>query len=614
MTVGASTTLRDLDGAENPVDETRNQTASAKKRPPRKKKKKNKLRRLFDLHYWVGFHLAVVMVVVLFTGTFATISNELDWLTQHDMRVSPDGEKVSLDEMLDAVQAHEPNATVLGISEMMGDHFAYRVPVITDNATQDFIHVNQWTGEVTGRTPYFTIQRFFRDLHRYLFMPKSIGLTLVCSMAIILSISLYTGLKTTRNWRTVMTRIRVSKGARVAVTDAHKTFGLWSIWFFVLMITTGIWYYAEFLGKDFEPGRPDGVKNITQFADDVITNPSADEIVRIAQAAYPELKISSVNYSLTAGAPITVTGKAGNPIVRKRANAVYIDPVTLDVLDVRRSKDLPALQWTNQIADPLHFGDFGGLPVKLIWFVFGLFMTGLSVSGVWMTWKRLKSRGASRMQLAVLPVLVISAFFASLSFGLSKLPIFAGLNPIPYVLFIAGLFLAAFAALCMWWLRKRFQKGKVLTFKNSLIALLTLFLGAGAAHATLFQYPFKATPELALGTIQSGPIVAQLYLAQSDDLEFDGNARFLITSDALKGTLTETGRINLKRMTVELLKDGDVLDTGEKPIQKRIPFLAAAFPVYLALPSQQLAEATELRASFEMHSGSEYAVTWSLAE
>ena len=57
------------------------------------RKKKSARRRLYDLHTWVGFHLAVIMAVVLFTGTFATVSNELDWLTQHDMRVSPDGEK-----------------------------------------------------------------------------------------------------------------------------------------------------------------------------------------------------------------------------------------------------------------------------------------------------------------------------------------------------------------------------------------------------------------------------------------------------------------------------------------------------------------------------------------
>lgn len=310
---------------------------------------------------------------------------------------------------------------------------SWLVTVFDDNATLRFIHVNQWTGEVTGQTPYFTVQRFFRDMHRYLYMPKIVGLTLVCSMAIILSISLYTGLKTSRNWRTLMTRIRFSKGARTAIGDAHKAAGLWSIWFFVLMISTGLWYYAEFLGKDFDPASPDSVVNMKEVTSDVIVTPPVDEIIGIAQAAYPELNIKGLNFSVLPGKAIRVIGNAGNPIVRNRANAVYIDPTTLEVLHVSRSRELPPVQWTNQIADPLHFGAFGGLPVKLIWFTFGLFMTGLSISGVWLTWRRLKSSGASRMQLAAMPLLVVSAIFASLTYSLSKQPILAGISPIPYV-------------------------------------------------------------------------------------------------------------------------------------------------------------------------------------
>jgi uncharacterized iron-regulated membrane protein len=34
------------------------------------------------------------------------------------------------------------------------------------------------------------------------------------------------------------------------------------------------------------------------------------------------------------------------------------------------------------MADPLHFGTFGGVWTKLVWFVFGLAMTSLAVSGV----------------------------------------------------------------------------------------------------------------------------------------------------------------------------------------------------------------------------------------
>ncbi|MEM6947520.1 MAG: PepSY domain-containing protein [Pseudomonadota bacterium] len=577
---------------------------------PRKKKSARK--RLYELHTWVGFHLAIIMVVVLFTGTMATVSNELDWLTQHDMRVSPGTEKVSYDEMLEAVRAYDPSATILGVEHMMGDHFAYRVPVFDENATQKFIHVNQWTGEVTGQTPYFTLQRFFRDLHRYLYMPKIVGLTLVCSMAIILSISLYTGLKTSRNWRTLMTRIRFSKGPRTAIGDAHKAAGLWSIWFFVLMISTGLWYYAEFLGKDFEPPVPDELRNISAFSSDVIVDPPAEEILRVAKAAYPELNVTAFNFSMGEGSAIRVMGKVGNPIVRQRANAVYLHPETLEVLYIKRSRDLPAVQWTNQIADPLHFGDFGGLPLKLVYFVFGLFMTGLSVSGVWLTWRRLKSRGASSMQIAAMPLLVISGLFASITYSLSNLPVFAGLNPMPYVWFVVGIFLAGGTLLCAWWLSRRVRRGAVFTFKNAAISVLTLAMGAGAAHATLIQNPHRPQDELVLARLGDGPVQADAFLQRGRDGQPTGQVRFVIVQGASAEDPMEAGRLNLKTMAVHLLDESGVLGSEEDPAQRRFRVAAVLQPAFLRLSAAELEAATHMRATFEMQTGATYELTWEI--
>ncbi|MEM9667775.1 MAG: PepSY-associated TM helix domain-containing protein [Pseudomonadota bacterium] len=581
------------------VAERFKKTDEASNPPP---KKKSKRRKLYDLHTWVGFHLAVVMVVVLFTGTFATVSNELDWLFQHDMRVVPDGEKVSWQEMLEALEASNPTATVAGISQMEGDHFAYRSQVLKETGVFKFVHVNQWTGEVTGETGYFTIQRFFRDLHRYLFLPKTFGLTIVCSMAIILGISLYTGLKTSRNWRTLMTRIRFSKGARTAIGDAHKAVGLWSIWFFVLMISTGLWYYAEFLGKGFEPAAPQTRTDLAEVSRDITENPSLTDVMNVVKAAYPELEIKGFTFSVTAGSPIVVSGKAGNPIVRSRANAVYVHPETLEVIEVRRSKDLGWLQWLNQIADPLHFGSFAGLPIKLIWFVFGLFMTGLSVSGVWLTWRRLKSRGASWMQIAILPVLVISALFCSFHITLSQLPIVAGMNPLPHAWFITGVFLAAGALLFALWLRRRFRTGRWLTLKNAAISILSITMMAGAAHATLLQNPFKQKEEAGLGMIEAGPVRAELYLRHSPHGIPDGDVRITVSSD--------TGRLNLTNMTIRLLKSGEELGSEEDRVEKNFQFLAVTQLAFLDLPRESLLEATDIEATFEMKTGNQYSVTW----
>lgn len=381
---------------------------------PRPKKKTARKRR-YELHTWVGFHLAVLTTLILATGTIATVSNEIDWLVQHDMRVSPDGDKASWAEMTEAVQAAIPDGRIARIKAMEGDHFAYRADVTDSFGQRIFVHVNPWTGEVTGTTHPLTVQRFFRDLHRYLFMPNFIGLPLVCSMAFILAISLYTGLRTSRNWGTLMTRIRFNRGARIAVGDAHKAAGLWGSWFFIVMIVTSLWYLAEFGaqagGGQFQPERPAlSAERLADFGD-VVPQRSTDEIVAAAQAAYPELRITEIQYPFSPDGTLAVLGRVGNPILRDRANGVFLDPVSLEPLTVQRSSEIGWVAWLNETADPLHFGFFGGLPTKLIWFVFGVFMTGLSVTGVWLTWKRLKSSRVSSAQFATLPILLVSMVF-----------------------------------------------------------------------------------------------------------------------------------------------------------------------------------------------------------
>jgi uncharacterized iron-regulated membrane protein len=407
--VGAEAILRRVRGKQSSATATAAQPAT---------KPKSNRRKLFDLHAWLGFHLALLMTIVLATGTIATVANEIDWLIQDDMRVTPDGGMVSWGEMEAAVNAFRPDGQIVTFGPMAGDHFAWRARVAYPSGGYEFVHVDQWTGEVTGTTHALTVQRFFRDLHRYLFMPNFIGLPLVTSLAFVLAISLYTGLKTARNWKTLMFRLRLNKGSRIAVGDAHKAAGIWASWFFLVMIVTGVWYLFEFgtyvtTGEALEPDRPSVTAERAAEFGTVIDDRPLGEVIAAAQSAFPNLKITEVQYPRSATSAFIVLGTRINPALRQRANRVFLDPESLEVIKVQRAEDIGSLAYLNEMADPLHFGSFGGLPTKAIWFVFGLAMTGLSITGVWLTWQRMKAKAPSTAQLATLPVLIISLAFAT---------------------------------------------------------------------------------------------------------------------------------------------------------------------------------------------------------
>ncbi|MEO9600361.1 PepSY-associated TM helix domain-containing protein [Parasphingorhabdus sp.] len=383
----------------------------------RKKPVKSKRKKQYELHTWVGFHLAFIMSLVLFTGTVATLSNEIDWMINDDMRVTPGTEMVSWGAMEKAVREHSPDGNIASIYTMGPGYFAYRASVFDEFNKLTYVHVNQWTGEITGETHPLTVQRFFRDLHRYLFMPNYLGLPVVGSLSFILLISLYTGLKTTRNWRTVMMRVRRDRGVRIMVGDLHKAAGIWGSWFFIVMAVTGLWYLTEFgyavAGERMEAERPDVTEQRTARRGMVLQDRPLQEVVTVAKKALPELQITGVQYPLRSNQVFTVLGVRDNPLLRDRANRVFIDPIDLSVIKAQPEENISTVAYLNEMADPLHFGTFGGLTTKIIWFIFGISMTGLSITGIWLTWRRLKSKAVTKAQFATLPILLLSLLFFS---------------------------------------------------------------------------------------------------------------------------------------------------------------------------------------------------------
>ncbi len=351
------------------------------------------------------------MSLVLLTGTIAVFSDEIDWLVQDDIRVTPGETMVGWGGLERSVREAIPDDHgIVTIQSSAGDRTAWRFLVSRTDATPYYVNIDQWTGEITGTSSTLTVQRFLRDLHRYLFMPGVIGLPIVASLGFVLLISTYTGLKTAGRLRTTAMRLRTNRGSRILIGDAHKAVGIWASWFILLIAITGAWYLAELISSaadaPFEPDRPElSESRLAEIGE----NPqvvSADRIIRAASAEYESWEPDVIIYPQSETGVVMVTGRAIDLLVRTRANSVFIDPYDGSIIETRRSEELGAIAYLNELADPLHFGDVGGLTTQVIWFVFGVGMTGLSITGVWLTYRRLKGVLVSKTQIATMPVLL----------------------------------------------------------------------------------------------------------------------------------------------------------------------------------------------------------------
>lgn len=343
------------------------------------------------VHSWAGLKLSIFMTFILATGTLAVLAHEFDWMVTPAMRVAPQAApQVSIGQIAAAAQADVPGGRLQAVYMPIDPWFAAEVWVDRGKKRIERVYVNPWTAEVTGHGGWANIHRFLRQTHRHLMLPVKYGVPIVCSLSFLLLASLITGLVTYKKfWRGFVRNPHWSGGARRLSGDLHRLGGLWSLWFVALMIATGLWYLVEELGGNAPP-HPQPPKLKAELS--APAGPELDALVARAQAAYPNLRITEVRFPTAKGARgLVVQGQADALLVRDRSNAVWVNPADGKVLMVAKGETLNVHQRISEMADPLHFGTWGGLPVKLVWFVFGVIMTGLSVTGVMIYSLRLKA-------------------------------------------------------------------------------------------------------------------------------------------------------------------------------------------------------------------------------
>lgn len=335
----------------------------------------------------------LLMFVICWSGTVAVLAQEIDWLLNPLLRVTPQAQPASWGELHDAVRAAYPGATALALEAPRGPRFA--AVAVLDTPAQAYLRVylDPYRAEVLGQTSFFNVQRFFRSLHMSLFDPfgRMWGYWLVSAFGFALLALAITPLVFYRRWwRGFLILPHSGPRARTTWSNVHRAFGVWGLAFTLLMGVTGAWWTFEYAGVDLGYPEPPAAVLSTAPAQPL------DVLVAAAARHWPALDLRTIYVpDAGSGEPLQVIGQADAWLVRDRANWIRLDPASGAVLGEQRGERLPwPARWIDTV-DPLHFGDFGGVAVKLVWFAFGLALSAMCLTGAYLHYQRLSAGGAS---------------------------------------------------------------------------------------------------------------------------------------------------------------------------------------------------------------------------
>ncbi|QXI35527.1 PepSY-associated TM helix domain-containing protein [Pseudomonas promysalinigenes] len=376
-----------------------------------KSPKKSKSKLWFLVHSWLALPIWFFVLIVCFTGMLAVVSQELVWLANPDVRASkPDdnAERLTFQQVLDALHQAEPDMAVNTLSQPDGSHFALTARVTYPDGSSPMLYVNPYTGAIQGKMPDFNFEAFTRALHGWWLVPFTNGFSwgwyMVSLLGLPMLASLITGLVVYKKfWKGFFKPLRTGHGPRIFWGDLHRLAGVWSIWFIAVISITSIWFLIRAILFDnqitisSEPIVPVIAREQVPQTLDGSPAPriDLDEAARIAGLAIPSLDITSVSLPATAYSHIEMGGRGWYPLMFQSAS---VNPYTRQVDSQFLLSDRSALEFVTESMRPLHTGDFGGLPIKLIWFFFGLVLTLMVFSGLLIWTKRTAQATAATLK------------------------------------------------------------------------------------------------------------------------------------------------------------------------------------------------------------------------
>lgn len=364
--------------------------------------KKSRSKIWFLVHSWLAMPVWFFMLIICATGTLATISQEIVWLANPDIRASKpsaDAQRLSYGQVLEAIRRAEPEILVQSINRPQEDHFALDARVSYPDGTSPTLYVNPYTGAIQGVSPQFDFRQFTRALHGWWLVPFTNGYSwgwyLVSLMGLPMLASLITGLVVYKKfWKGFFKpTLRLRHGARIFWGDFHRLSGIWSIWFIAIISITGVWFLIQALLADNHVSiSTEGIPPVVAREEVPLVASGAsvpridiDQAIEIAGQNIPGLEASFVGLPGNAYSHVSVWGRGWYPLMFQGAS---VNPYSGNVDHTRLLSDRSALEFVTESMRPLHTGDFGGLWLKLVWFVFGLILSMMVLSGLLIWSKR----------------------------------------------------------------------------------------------------------------------------------------------------------------------------------------------------------------------------------
>ena len=359
----------------------------------RKKSGKNDKKLLWRIHHWAGLYFGIVIGVLSLTGALAVFIPEIDLFIQkqyYSVSSTPSAQ-LNINRSVERVKMQYPGMSGLLVDlpeekgQVAGLNFFVKGETKAD-LQRYYFFVDAGADLIVGsRNQQNSLANYLRQIHVRLY-DGFWGRQLVGLAGIALLVLAVTGLLIYGDFmkRQPYPKVRNGRGLRIVFADWHKILGISALAFNLVIAITGAWLGLQpklMTWFDIETPNNFEAPEIISPEDDKTRVIQWNEVLAAGKREFADLNPTMMQSSEDGSGTVTLVGNIRGQVYERNANMLVLSKGDLKSVFKYDIREQPFSHKFYYVQEALHFGNFGGLGLKILYAILGLTSGFLSISG-----------------------------------------------------------------------------------------------------------------------------------------------------------------------------------------------------------------------------------------
>ncbi len=348
------------------------------------------------VHKWSSLVCTIFMLLLCLTGLPLIFGHEIGHLLGDEVeppRMAADTPLASMDAVIASAKARYPNDVVQYVFKEPDESTFWfvsmgKTPLDDDNK---YLMIDSRTAKVLDEPKFDEgFMHIMLRLHVDLFAGLP-GMLFLGLMGFLMVISVVSGavLYAPFMRRIAFGEIRKNRTAKLKRLDTHNFLGVVTlVWVFVVGLTGVVNAWSELVVNYWQADQM--AEMVAPYKD--LPPPkhfaSIQAGIDVAKKLEPDLNLAFIAFPGTAFSSQHHYGifmNGNSPLTARLYKPVLIDAQTAELTD---SREIPWYMTAFLISQPLHFGDYGGMTLKIIWAILDILTIVVLWTGFMLWWRK----------------------------------------------------------------------------------------------------------------------------------------------------------------------------------------------------------------------------------